>query len=140
VEHNTAFNGNYVYNILVGKEIRTGKDKRNKLTTDIKFTNAGGRHFTPIDLAASQIAGNTILKSSDYAYSSSYDDYMRLDFKIGYVLNSKSRKLSQTFSLDLQNVTNNDNVFSQSYDNGSKSINTTYQLGFFPNFIYKLQF
>ncbi len=140
VEHNTAFNGNYVYNILVGKEIRTGKDKRNKLTTDIKFTNAGGRHFTPIDLAASQIAGNTVLKSSDYAYSSSYDDYMRLDFKIGYVLNSKSRKLSQTFSLDLQNVTNNDNVFSQSYDNGSRSINTTYQLGFFPNFIYKLQF
>ncbi len=140
VEHNTAFNGKYVYNILLGKEIKTGKDRRNKFTTDVKFTNAGGRAYTPIDLAASQIAGNTVLQSSDYAYSSSYDAYMRLDFKLGFVLNSKRKKLSQTFSLDLQNVTNNDNVFSQSYDNGSKSINTTYQLGFFPNFIYKLQF
>ena len=140
VEHNTAFNGKYVYNILLGKEIKTGKDRRNKFTTDVKFTNAGGRAYTPIDLAASQIAGNTVLQSSDYAYSSSYDAYMRLDFKLGFMLNSKRKKLSQTFSLDLQNVTNNDNVFSQSYDNGSKSINTTYQLGFFPNFIYKLQF
>ena len=140
VEHNTAFNGKYVYNVLIGKEIKTGKDRRNKFTTDVKFTNAGGRAYTPIDLAASQLAGNTVLQSSDYAYSSSYDAYMRLDVKLGFVLNSKRKKLSQTFSLDLQNVTNNSNVFSQSYDNGSKSINTTYQLGFFPNFIYKLQF
>jgi len=140
VEHNTAFNGKYVYNILLGKEIKTGKDRRNKFTTDVKFTNAGGRAYTPIDLVASQIAGNTVLQSSDYAFSSSYDAYMRLDFKLGFVLNSKRKKLSQTFTLDLQNVTNNNNIFSQDYDNGSKSINTTYQLGFFPNFIYKLQF
>lgn len=140
VEHNTAFNGNYVYNLLLGKEFKVGSGKRNKFSTDIKFTNAGGRHFTPIDLTASQMAGNTVLKGDDYAYTSSYDSYMRLDFKVGYVLNSKSKKISQTFSLDLQNVTNNQNVFSQSYDNGSKTIMTTYQLGFFPNFIYKLQF
>ena len=140
VEHNTAFNGNYVYNVLLGKEFKVGSGKRNKFSTDIKFTNAGGRHFTPIDLTASQMAGNTVLKGDDYAYTSSYDSYMRLDFKVGYVLNSKSKKISQTFSLDLQNVTNNQNVFSQSYDNGSKTIMTTYQLGFFPNFIYKLQF
>lgn len=140
VEHNTAFNGKYVYNILLGKEIKTGKDRRNKFTTDVKFTNAGGRAYTPIDLVASQIAGNTVLQSSDYAFSGSYDAYMRLDFKLGFVFNSKRKKLSQTFTLDLQNVTNNNNIFSQDYDNGSKSINTTYQLGFFPNFIYKLQF
>jgi hypothetical protein len=39
-----------------------------------------------------------------------------------------------------ENVTNHKNVFSQNYDDRSRSINTTYQLGFFPNFIYKLQF
>ncbi len=140
VEHNTAFNGKYVYNLLVGKEFKVGSDKRNKFTTDLKFTNAGGRFHTPIDLAASQMVGNTVLKSDTYAYTSRYDNYFRLDFKLGFALNSKSRKLSQTFSLDLQNVTNHQNVFSQSYDNGSKTIMTSYQLGFFPNFIYKLQF
>jgi hypothetical protein len=138
VEHNTAFNGKYVYNVLVGKEFRVGADKRNKFTTDLKYTNAGGRYHTPIDLAASQQVGNTVLTSD--AYSASYDNYMRLDFKVSFALNSKSRKLSQTFSLDLQNVTNHQNVFSQSYDNGSKSLKTSYQLGFFPNFIYRLQF
>jgi hypothetical protein len=51
-----------------------------------------------------------------------------------------SYKLSQSFSLDLQNITNNKNVFSQSYDDRRRVINTTYQLGFFPNFIYKIQF
>ena len=140
IEHNTTFNGKYVFNILAGKEFRVGAGKRIKFTTDLKYTNAGGRYFTPIDLAASQMMGNTVLKSDTYAYTSRYDNYFRLDFKVGFTLNSKSRKLSQTFSLDIQNVTNHQNVFSQTYDNGSKSINTTYQLGLFPNFIYKLQF
>ena len=61
-------------------------------------------------------------------------------FKVGYTLNSRTKKLSQSITLDLQNVTNNKNVFSQSYDDRTKSISTTYQLGFFPNFIYKIQF
>ena len=140
IEHNTTFNGKYVFNILAGKEFRVGAGKRNKFTTDIKYTNAGGRYFTPIDLAASQMMGNTVLKGDSYAYTSRYDNYFRLDFKVGFTLNSKVRKLSQIFSLDIQNVTNHQNVFSQNYDNGSKAINTTYQLGLFPNFIYKLQF
>ena len=54
--------------------------------------------------------------------------------------NGKRKKLSQSFSLDLQNITNHKNVFSQSYDDRRQTINTTYQLGFFPNFIYKIQF
>lgn len=140
VEHNTAFNGNYVYNILCGKEFIVGKGRRNKISTDIKLTNAGGRYYTPIDLPASQLRGNTQLKGDEYAYTSRYDNYFRLDFKLGYVLNSKKRKVAQTFSLDIQNVTNHQNVFSQTYDNRSKRITTTYQLGLFPNFIYKIQF
>jgi len=140
VEHNTAFNGKYVYNILGGKEFNVGKGKRNKITADLKITNAGGRYYTPIDLQASQQLGNTVLKSDAYAYTSRYDSYFRMDFKAGFVLNSKNRKISQSFSLDMQNVTNHQNVFSQNYDGGSRTIMTTYQLGLFPNFIYKIQF
>ena len=138
IERNTAFNGKYVYNILMGKEFKVGKDKRNAITTDLKVTNAGGRYFTPIDLQASDFYGREV-RSTD-VYSARYSNYFRMDVKIGYTLNSSKRKVSQSFSLDLQNVTNNKNVFSQSYDDHRKSINTTYQLGFFPNFTYKLQF
>lgn len=138
VERNTAFNGKYVFNILAGKEWKVGAQKRNKFSADIKFTNAGGRAYTPIDLPASNATGREQLSTD--AYSSYYENYYRLDVKAGFVLNSSKRKLSQTFSLDLQNVTDHDNVFSKSYDDRMQSLNTTYQLGFFPNMIYKLQF
>ena len=138
VERNTAFNGKYVFNILAGKEWKVGGEKRNKFSTDIKFTNAGGRAFTPIDLTASNTTGHETLSTN--AYSSNYDNYYRLDINAGYTLNSSKRKISHTFSLDLQNVTNHKNVFSQSYDDRNQSLSTTYQLGFFPNVVYKLQF
>ncbi|MCF8448213.1 MAG: TonB-dependent receptor [Bacteroidia bacterium] len=138
VERNTAFNGRYVFNFLAGKEWKIGSGKRNKFSTDLKFTNAGGRAYTPIDLTASNATGREQLSTN--AYSDYYENYYRLDIKAGYTLNSGSRKISHTFSLDLQNVTNHKNVFSQSYNGESQSLNTTYQLGFFPNFIYKLQF
>lgn len=138
VERNTAFNGRYVYNILAGKEWKIGKDKRNRLSVDLKFTNAGGRAYTPFDLTASTALGHEVLSTD--AYSSYYANYYRLDFKAGFTLNSSKRKIAQTFSLDLQNVTNHKNVFSQSFDGKTLSINTTYQLGFFPNVVYKIQF
>ncbi len=140
IERNTAFNGRYVANLLAGKEWKPGKEKRNAITTDLKVTYAGGRYYTPIDLAASQARGREVMKGDEYAYSSTYPDYFRLDFKIGYTLNSRTKKLSQSISLDMQNITNNKNVFSQSYDDRSKTISTTYQLDFFPNLIYKIQF
>jgi hypothetical protein len=138
IERNTAFNGKYVFNILSGKEWKVGSEKRNRISTDLKYTYAGGRAYTPIDLTASSSTGREKLSSD--VYSSFYPNYFRLDLKVGYALNSKKKKLSHSFSLDLQNVTNHKNVFSQNYDDKSRSVNTTYQLGFFPNFIYKLQF
>ena len=138
VERNTAFNGKYVFNILGGKEWNVGSENRNKISADIKCTNAGGRAYTPIDLEASNSTGHEQLSSD--TYSDFYANYFRLDFKLGYTLNSRTKKLSQSFAIDLQNITNNKNVFSQSYDDRSRSISTTYQLGFFPNVIYKIQF
>ncbi len=136
--HNTAFNGKYVFNMLAGKEWKVGKEKRNRLSADIKFTTAGGRAYTPIDLTLSNATGREQFSTS--VYSSFYDKYYRLDVKISLVMNGAKRKVAQTISLDLQNVTNHKNVFSQNYDAKIQSLSTTYQLGFFPNLVYKLQF
>ena len=138
VERNTAFNGKYVINLLAGKEWKLGAEKRNRFSIDLKFTNAGGRAYTPIDLDMSNLIGHEVLSTD--VYSSFYSQYYRLDFKAGFTLNSSKRKIAQTFFLDLQNITNHKNVFSQSYDNQSQSIRTTNQLGFFPNLVYKIQF
>jgi hypothetical protein len=139
-EYNTAFNGNYVYNILIGKEFKLGKSKRNSFTIDVKMTQAGGRHYTPVDLEASQAAKKEVLKGDDFAYSERNPDFFRLDFKSGFTFNSRKSKLSQSIYFDIQNVTNNKNVFAQRYNTVTKNINTAYQIGLFPNFVYKIQF
>ena len=138
IERNSAFNGKYVYNILAGKEWNVGASKRNKTSIDLKFTNAGGRYYTPIDLVSSQSTNREQLSTN--VYSTQYPEYFRMDLKFGYTFNSKIRKVSQTLSLDVQNVTNHNNVFSQTYDNRDQNVSWKYQLGFFPNFVYKIQF
>lgn len=140
IERNTAFNGKFVYNVLVGKEFKVGKEKRNSFTIDVKMTQAGGRYYTPVDLAASQIVKQQILKGDEYAFTERNSDFFRLDVKTGFTMNSKKRKVSQSIFFDVQNVTNNKNVFAQRYNPLTNSINTAYQIGLFPNFVYKVQF
>jgi hypothetical protein len=140
VERNTAFNGKYVYNILFGKEIKVGKEKRNALTFDIKMTQAGGRYYTPVDLAASQAKREQVLKGDEYAFTERNSDFFRLDVKAGFTMNSKKKQLSQSLFFDIQNITDNKNVFAERYNPVTNKVNTAYQIGLFPNFTYKLQF
>jgi hypothetical protein len=105
VERNTAFNNQYVLNVLGGKEWAFGPAKRHAFTVDARFSTAGGRFYTPVDLAASQAAGVEILQE-DQAFSEQLDSYLRMDLKLGVQLNSAKRKLSHRFYMDFQNVTN----------------------------------
>lgn len=139
IERNTAFNNQYVANFLAGREIKIGKDKRNALTFDTKLTTAGGRYFTPVDLVASQAAGQEILME-DRAFSERFSPYFRLDVKFGMKLNSKRRKVSHQFYFDIQNVTDNQNVFARRYNRLTNEVNEVYQIGFFPDFMYRFQF
>ncbi|MBL7810101.1 MAG: carboxypeptidase-like regulatory domain-containing protein, partial [Saprospiraceae bacterium] len=139
VKRSTAFDGGYVANILAGKEFKLGKSGRRFLTLDTKLTTAGGRPYTPVDLAASQAAGREILLE-DQAFSLRLGDYFRWDVKIGYRKNSTKRKLSETFFLDFQNVTNRQNIFATRYNEVRNEIGKTYQIGFFPDVMYRVEF
>jgi CarboxypepD_reg-like domain/TonB-dependent Receptor Plug Domain len=139
VERSTAFDGGLVANALAGKEFQIEKLGRRVLTLDTKVTAAGGRPYTPIDLEASQAAGREVLLENQ-AYSLHLDNYFRWDVKIGMRLNSSKRKLSQTFFLDFQNVTNNKNIFAMRYNEARQEVGTTYQIGFFPDLMYRVEF
>lgn len=139
IQRNTAFNNNYIYNILGGKEFLFSKDKRNAITFDFKFTVAGGRHYTPIDLVASQQQDREVL-IEELAYSERFDPYLRLDLKFGYRLNNNKKGISQQFFLDFQNITNRKNVFVRRYNTSTKRVDTIYQIGFFPDVLYRIQF
>ena len=135
----TAFNNKYVSNLLLGREIKTGASKRNALTFDTRIAYTGGRYYTPVDQSASKAAGKEVLDESK-AYSLQLPDYFRFDFRIGFRINSSTRKLSQTFYLDFQNLTNNKNVFTMRYNIRTNDIQPVYQIGFFPDLMYRLQF
>ncbi len=139
VKRNTSFNNNYVVNFLAGKEFKIGKAKRNAITLDMKLTNAGGRYYTPVDLPASQLAEREVLKD-DLAFSEQFDPYFKLDVKFGFQLNSKKKKFSQQFFIDFQNITDNQNVFTNRYNPLTNKVNTVYQSGFFPDLLYRVQF
>ena len=135
IERNTAFNTGHVLNILAGKEFKLGK--KSNLLLSIKQTWTGGRYLTPIDQEKSALAREAVYNES-LAYSNRQKDYFRVDFKIGY--RRDFAKSSMEFSLDLQNITNNQNVFRQSYDPLSNSIVTEFQQGFFPVPMFRMTF
>lgn len=139
IERNTAFNNGYVLNFLAGKEFKIGKARRNAFTIDTKVTTAGGRYYTPIDLEASKEAGEEV-RLDELAFSERFDPYFRFDLKFGITLNSKSKRLSQQFFLDLQNITGNENIFTTRYNDVTNEVNNVYQSGFFPDLLYRVQF
>lgn len=139
VRRNTAFNNGYVLNVLGGREWKIGKDQRNALTFDMKVTTAGGRYYTPIDVEASRAAGEEVLRDN-LAFSERQDPYFRLDLKFGFQLNSRNKKLSQQFFIDLQNITNYDNIFARRFNDLTGEVNEILQSGFFPDILYRVQF
>lgn len=139
VERNTPFNNGYVINVLAGKEFKLGATGRNTWFVDTKVTTSGGRYFTPANLEASQAAGFEVLQE-DLAFSEQSDAYFRWDVKFGVKLNSAKKKQSHQFFVDLQNVTNNSNLFQQRYNRVTNRIDEVDQIGFFPDVGYRFQF
>ena len=126
ITRNTAFNGNYVFNLLGGKEFKI--NQKHVLSIDVRATYAGGKRFTPIDLEASKAEKDEV-RDGTRAFELQYADYFRLDVKPGYRFNTK--RVTHEFTIDIQNVTRNANVFQQSYDIKNQTIKTDYQLRFF---------
>lgn len=135
IDRSTAFNGNYVSNFLAGKEWKI--NAKNSISLDGKFTYAGGKRYTPIDLEASQELGYEVLQD-ELAFSEQLEPYFRTDLKLGWIRNGKGS--TQQFSVDVQNITNQKNVFLQQYDASSEQLETIYQIGLFPVVEYKILF
>lgn len=139
IERSTPFNVNYVVNALFGGEIKVGKSEK-KLKTlilDGKLTTSGGKRYTPIDLEKSKQYSYAVYQN-DLAFSKQNPGYFRADVKIGFRMNSK--RVTQTWGLDLQNIFGIKNILIQSYDKRTNTIREEYQLGFLPVGLYKIEF
>ncbi|MGE0635674.1 MAG: carboxypeptidase-like regulatory domain-containing protein [Bacteroidia bacterium] len=135
--YDTDFNGNYIVNLLGTKEFKWGKKRPNTFGIGGKLTTAGGRRYTPIDVAASDSLGKAVIIDSE-RNSLQYKYYFRFDVKINYAINA--RKLRHEIGVDLVNVAQTKNVLRKIYVGGPEPIKTDYQLGFLPVFYYRVDF
>lgn len=132
---NTAFNGNYVLNLLGGYEFPVSES--NFITFNSRNVLAGGKRYIPIDLEESIKAGRAVYNLSQ-AYEKKYNDYLRFDIRLGFKMNRM--KYTQEFAVDLQNITNNKNVFIEQFDTVTHEIKSKLQFGFIPMFTWRIQF
>lgn len=144
IERNTLFNGNYLLNILAGKEFtKLGKKKNKTIGINAKFFYAGGQKVIPL-LRDGQ--GNLDVDPAnnrfwDYskAYNDKIEDIYQVMVSVSYKFNRQ--KTSHELFLNLENVTNNKGKISEFYDESEPNkIGYVTQFGFFPNLLYRLYF
>ena len=137
VERSTAFDLGHVANVLAGKEWKLDQDNKRLLSFDVKLTHMGGRKYVPVDVEAS-LQDNKARYDYSKAFEPSLKAYFRTDVKITYQLNRP--KANHNFFVAADNVLNNQNVFSEEWNNKEKKVQTYYQMGLFPYLGYRVQF
>src|SRR5690606_19127778 len=113
VERKSAFDNNFVANLIGGKEFRVGKSSKNKvLFMNTKVALIGGQRYSPVDLAAS-IEANTEVIDETNPFSRKGDAIFRTDFSIG--LRRNRARTTTEWKIDVQNILNNQTVLGEDY-------------------------
>lgn len=145
IVRNTSYNGNYVVNLLAGKEFKI--NAKNTIGIGFKVTRAGGKRYGLVDVARTNAAKEILFLDSafnDYKFK----DYFRMDLKISWRKNAE--RVTHEIGLDLVNLLNTKNLLSLTYNPAilpQDIANPNYQpysqntqLGFLPIFYYKIDF
>ncbi len=144
VERNTRFNGNYLVNILAGKEFpNLGKKDNQVFAVNIKAFFGGGRYFIPLQR---DVNGNTavnieegLIYDHSKAYEDKLDDLQNLVFSLSYKWNKP--KTTHELFLNIDNLTNKQARLREFYDvNEPNGVAYERQVGLLPNFLYRIYF
>ncbi|MEN9290648.1 MAG: hypothetical protein RLZZ357_491 [Bacteroidota bacterium] len=148
VWRNTSYNGNYVVNLLGGKEFKVGE--RSIIGIGGKVTAAGGKRYGLVDVQTSTDMKEIIFQDSMFN-DLQFRDYFRADLKISWRKNAD--RVTHEFGLDLVNILGTRNLLTLAYrppltpadftaqQNGTfLPYSEKTQLGFFPIFYYKIDF
>jgi len=135
IERNTAFNGNFAINALIGYEIKL--KKYNAITLGFRTTYAGGRPYVPYDVDATINQHKEVL-DWEHAYEISLDNYYRANLRIGFKRNRP--KFSAELSMDLQYRTNYTSVYEHRIDPLTGEIHYNYKMALYPMANWRIQF
>jgi hypothetical protein len=137
VWRNSRYNGNYAFSVTAGKEWKSAGKKNRVYGLNLRTLSSGGFRTTPIDVERSVNEGETKFIES-LAYSDQLPGYFRTDLRVSMKRNRS--KSTTTLALDIQNVTNHQNLGGQYFDVETAEIKKWYQLPLLPVLSYKIEF
>ncbi|MCE3296242.1 MAG: TonB-dependent receptor [Crocinitomicaceae bacterium] len=135
--YDTRFNTNYAASLTLGKDWHLQKRKNRVVGINIKTIYTGGFRYTPIDLEASLLAGETRFKTNE-TFGKQIPAYFRLDIRAS--LKRNYEKVTTTLALDIQNTTNRKNVGGQYFDSKTGEVKYWYQTSLIPVLSYRVEF
>jgi hypothetical protein len=129
----SRFNTKFTSSLLAGKEW----NKKNRVFgMHVRTLYLGGLRQPLIDQLASQEIGTTIFNESAGYFK--LPDYFRTDLRVSWRKNKPG--YTRTISIDIQNVTNQQNTAFVYYDTFLQAQTTRYQLGIIPVLAYRVDF
>jgi len=143
-ERNTQYNGNYLVNILFGKEFdHLGKKKNQTLNLNAKVFFGGGQRYIPLltDALGNLAVDPAKNKFWDYkkAYDKKFEDIYKVTISASYKWNKQ--KVTHELFINLDNITNAKAKLSEYYDEKIPGkIGYVTQFALFPNLMYRLYF
>ncbi len=138
--YNTRFNSQYQLNLVYGKEWEkiNEKQKNKRWGINLRLNLRGGFWENNIDESASRDARQTVfLRENDKLIQ--LPGFFRADLRIFYKINNP-KGLNSTLSLDIQNVSNNENAAFRYFDPLTMQIETKNQLSLIPILNYRIEF
>ncbi|NNF33894.1 MAG: TonB-dependent receptor [Saprospiraceae bacterium] len=138
IERDTRFNGNYSINFTGGKEFKKVRaDFEKTFGVNLGMVYLGGYRDTPIDVAQSEIQGRTVYVTNE-AFTIKMKDYARINLRLSWVKDRPD--YTRTISIDIQNLTNRENIAYSYYDTEVQDVVIQNQLGIIPILAYRLEF
>lgn len=144
VTRNTRFNGNYLVNMLFGRDfVNLGRKKNKTISFNSRVFFGGGKKIIPLlrnaggDLAVDP-ASNRYYDYSK-AYKKGIDDIYQVTMSVGYKINM--RRATHELFLNIDNITNNSARLTEYYDPKEPgSLGYVRQTEVFPNLMYRVYF
>lgn len=132
---NTLYNGNANLTFTAGKEYSLKKNRI--LGFNIRSIYGGGLRTTPVNLEES-IEKNETVYEEEMAFENKNPAYFRTDLRVSLKWNRP--KSTSTLALDVQNVTNRQNIFGTYFEPAKGEIETVYQAPLIPLISYRIEF
>lgn len=137
IERNTRYNGNFVINLLFGKEWTLGVSKNKIFGVNTRFKAMGGQRMTPLDWELSNELGE-VRYDHTRPFEDQKPDIYQLDLTLSYRINKKNH--SSIWSLQVLNVLGREEFYGYAYSYETNEIKEESHMIIVPNLSYKIEF